>query len=108
MSVRQTNLGRALLWGALTTGLYGFLFQYADDFKHLAHTTIDACVIQESAGATYYSKSTPERCAAENGAFVKGTWWFVFAPIALALALSYTHGIFTGLFWDVVGLRAKK
>jgi hypothetical protein len=32
----------------------------------------------------------------------------VFGPIALAFALSYTHGIFTGLFWDVVGLKAKK
>jgi hypothetical protein len=108
MSVHQSNLGKALIWGVLTAGLYGFLFKYADIFKELAHTTIDACVIQETAGNAYYSKSTPERCAAENGTYVKGTWWFVFAPIALALALSYTHGIFTGLFWDVVGLRAKK
>jgi hypothetical protein len=47
-------------------------------------------------------------CAAKGGHFVHGTWWFVFIPIALAFALSYTHGIFTGLFWDVVGLKAKK
>lgn len=108
MKVGRTNLGRALMWGVLTAGLYGFLFQYADDFKHLAHTTIDTCVIQESTGAAYYSKSTPDLCATENGVFIKGTWWFVFAPIALALALSYTHGLFTGLFWDVAGLNAKK
>ena len=30
------------------------------------------------------------------------------AAIALAFALSYTHGLFTGLFWDLVGLKAKK
>ena len=108
MKMSRSSLGRALMWGALTAGLYGFLFLYADDFRHLAHTTTDACVIQESTGATYYSKSTPELCAAKNGDFVKGTWWFVFAPIALALALSFTHGIFTGLFWDVVGLKARK
>src|SRR5512139_925346 len=108
MKVSRSSLGRALMWGVLTAGLYGFLFLYADVFKHLAHTTTDACVVQESTGTGYYSKSTPDLCAAKNGDFVKGTWWFVFAPIALALALSFTHGIFTGLFWDVVGLKAKK
>lgn len=58
--------------------------------------------------ALNYNKATPELCAAANGSFVEGTWWYVFAPIALAFALSYTRGLFTGLFWNVIGLKAKK
>jgi hypothetical protein len=108
MAASQTTLGKALVWGAITAGLYWFLFQYSGGFEKLAHTTLDACLVQEGAGTTYYNKATAELCAAENGAFIEGTWWYVFAPIALAFALSYTHGIFTGLFWDVIGLKAKK
>ena len=108
MAARQAVLGKALFWGVITAGLYWFLFQYSGVFERLAHTTLDACAIQEAAGTAYYNKATPELCAAENGAFIEGQWWFVFAPIALAFALSYTHGLFTGLFWDVIGLKAKK
>lgn len=108
MAVSQAALGKALIWGVVTAGLYWFLFQYSGGFEKLAHTTLDACLVQENGGTTYYNKVTPELCAAQNGSFIEGTWWYVFAPIALAFALSYTHGIFTGLFWDVVGLKAKK
>jgi len=104
----QATLGKALFWGAITAGLYWFLFQYSGVFESLAHTTQDACRVQEGMDATYFNKATPELCAEQNGFFIGGTWWYVFAPIALAFALSYTHGIFTGLFWDVVGLKAKK
>jgi hypothetical protein len=58
-------------------------------------------------GGMYYNDATAELCAAQGGTFIEGTWWYVFAPIALAFALSYTHGTFTSLFWDVVGLKAK-
>lgn len=108
MAVSQATLGKALFWGAITAGLYWFLFHYSGGFENLAHTTQNACLVQDGASSTYYNKATPELCAAQNGAFIEGTWWYVFAPIALAFALSYTHGIFTGLFWDVVGLKAKK
>ncbi|MEW6118812.1 MAG: hypothetical protein AB1593_01840 [Pseudomonadota bacterium] len=108
MAVNQALLGKALLWGAVTAGLYWFLFQYAGDFVRLAHTTLDACVVQQGTETVYYNKATPELCTAENGSFIEGSWWYVLAPIALAFALSYTHGIFTGLFWDVIGLKAKK
>lgn len=108
MAVSRATLVKALVWGALTVGLYLFLFVYSGTFEHLAHTTLDACLVQEGAGATYYNKATSDLCAAQDGSFIEGTWWFVLAPIALAFALSYTHGIFTGLFWDVVGLKAKK
>ena len=108
MAVSQAALGKALIWGVVTAGLYWFLFQYSGGFEKLAHTTLDACLVQENGATTYYNNATPELCAAQSGTFIKGTWWYVFAPIALAFALSYTHGIFTGLFWDVVGLKAKK
>lgn len=108
MAASQANLGKALLWGVITAGLYWFLFQYSEVFEQLAHTTLDACVVQQGAETVYYNKVTPELCAADNGSFIAGKWWYVFAPIGLAFALSYTHGLFTGLFWDVIGLKAKK
>ncbi len=104
----KSKLAPALLWGSLTALLYLGLFHFADVFQQLAHTTLDACVVGDAAHPTYYSKSTPESCGAEGGNFVDGVWWYVFAPIALAFALSYTHGNFTGLFWEVLGLNAKK
>jgi len=108
MAINRAPLGKAMLWGVITAGLYWFLFQYADAFQRLAHTTLDACAIQQGSETVYYNKATAELCAAENGSFIEGNWLFVFAPIALAFALSYTHGLFSGLFWDVVGLKAKK
>lgn len=100
----KSKLGPALLWGSITVALYWLLFHYAGSFEVLAHTTLDACVV----GTDYYNKATPELCAAQNGTFIDGVWWYVFAPIALAFALSYTHGNFTGVFWDLFGLKAKK
>jgi hypothetical protein len=99
-----SKLMPALFWGGVTAALYWLLFHYAGTFEMLAHTTLDACVV----GTDYYNKATPELCAAAGGTFVEGVGWYVLAPIALAFALSFTHGNFTGLFWDVVGLKAKK
>ena len=36
-----------------------------------------------------------------------GGWTFLI-PVAVAFALSYTHGGFTGAFWDFLGIKAKK
>lgn len=108
MSSASSSLTKALLWGGATAILYGFLFHYSETFRFLARTTLDACAIQEGMSTVYYNQATPETCTAKGGEFIAGTWWYVFAPIALAFALSYTHGLFTGLFWDVVGLKAKK
>lgn len=108
MAASQSSLGKTLLWGGVTAALYWGLFIYADEFLRLAYTTLDACAVHGGMEAVYYNKATPELCAAKGGEFIKGTWWYVFAPIAMAFALSYTHGLFTGLFWDVVGLKAKK
>jgi len=96
------------MWGGATAILYGFLFHYSETFRLLARTTLDACAVQEGVSTVYYNQANPETCTAKGGEFISGTWWYVFAPIAMAFALSYTHGIFTGLFWDVVGLKAKK
>lgn len=108
MAASHTTWVKALGWGILTAGLYGFLFLYSETFERLAHTTLDTCLLHNNADTDYHHKVSHEQCAAEGGSFVEGTWWYVLAPIALAFALSYTHGIFTGLFWDVVGLKAKK
>ena len=37
----------------------------------------------------------------------RGGWWFVF-PVGVAFVFSIFHGTFTGLFWDVLGVQAKK
>jgi hypothetical protein len=33
---------------------------------------------------------------------------YAFIPLAVALVFSLVHGAFTGHFWDLLGLRAKK
>jgi len=108
MSTSQASLGKTLFWGGATALIYWVLFHYADEFLRLAHTTLNACAVQEGMNTVYFNKADPELCAAKGGNFIHGTWWFAFAPIAMAFALSYTHGIFTGLFWDMAGLKAKK
>lgn len=37
----------------------------------------------------------------------RGGWWFLF-PVTAAFAFSIFHGNFTSLFWDVLGVQAKK
>ncbi|MFN4148598.1 MAG: hypothetical protein ACK4E4_03510 [Rhodocyclaceae bacterium] len=32
--------------------------------------------------------------------------WLVLVPIAIAFAISFAHGAFTGLFWEAMGLKA--
>lgn len=36
-----------------------------------------------------------------------GGWTFVI-PISIAFIFSWAHGAFTGEFWDVLGVKAKK
>ncbi|MBF0140386.1 MAG: hypothetical protein HQL74_08910 [Magnetococcales bacterium] len=33
---------------------------------------------------------------------------YVVIPIGIALIFSFVHGAFTGRFWDLLGLKAKK
>ena len=37
----------------------------------------------------------------------QGGWWFVF-PVSVAFVFSIFHGAFTGLFWDVLGVKPKR
>lgn len=107
MSKNKTVLSKTLLWGAVTAALYWTLFQYAGEFMRLAHATLDACALQDSTQTLFLKGATPELCTAQRGQFIEGQSWYVLAPITMAFALSFTHGNFTSLFWDVIGLKAK-
>lgn len=37
----------------------------------------------------------------------RGGWWFLF-PVGVAFVFSIFHGNFTSLFWDVLGVQARK
>jgi hypothetical protein len=37
----------------------------------------------------------------------RGRWWFLF-PVTVAFVFSIFHGNFTSLFWEVLGVQAKK
>ncbi|MEI6415361.1 MAG: hypothetical protein WCP34_14025 [Pseudomonadota bacterium] len=37
----------------------------------------------------------------------KGHWMFI-VPVGIAFLFSSVHGVFTGLFWDTLGIQAKK
>lgn len=51
-----------------------------------------------------FSDLLPELASATR----RGEKLFALIPIVIALVFSFVHGAFTGRFWDVVGLRAKK
>lgn len=38
---------------------------------------------------------------------LEGAWGFL-VPIVIAFIFSFVHGAFTGGFWDMLGLKAKK
>ncbi|MBF0487363.1 MAG: hypothetical protein HQK98_04315 [Nitrospirae bacterium] len=42
-----------------------------------------------------------------NEVFAKGGY-FALLPIATAFLFSFVHGNFTGNFWDIIGISAKK
>lgn len=105
MAAQQFSPGRLIFWGAVTAALYWVLYHYAEEFIRLAHVTVNACAVQEGGQTTYFTKATPDLCAAKGGEYVPGNWLFVLVPIIAAFAISYTHGLFTGLFWDAVGLK---
>lgn len=98
--------GRTILWGAVTGILYTLLFSFTGEILHLAHTTPDACLVPNGAGLTYLHNITPDLCTGKGGTFSEGHWYHALVPILIAFAISYTHGAFTGLFWDSMGLKA--
>jgi hypothetical protein len=37
----------------------------------------------------------------------RGSWYFI-TPVLIAFVFSYFHGAFTGHFWDILGIKARK
>jgi hypothetical protein len=64
--------------GAVSIGLYLLLYLFADTLPELAAATR------------------------------RGEKIYALVPITIALVFSFVHGAFTGHFWDLLGLRAKK
>ncbi len=71
-------LAYTLLLGAASAGLYLLLYLFSDHLPGLA-------------------------AAAREGEKL-----YALVPILIALVFSFVHGAFTGHFWDLLGLRAKK
>ena len=67
-----------LILGAASAGLYFLLFLFSDRLSELAAAT--------RAGEKIYA----------------------LVPLVVAMVFSFVHGAFTGHFWDLLGLRAKK
>lgn len=80
-SQRPTG-GRALaitlILGAASAGLYVLLYLYSDTLVELAAATR------------------------------QGEKLYALVPVGVALVFSFVHGAFTGRFWELLGLQAKK
>jgi hypothetical protein len=96
---------KTIFWGIVTTLLYTMLFSYSDAILHMAHTTPESCVVLEKGQHIYYHKVDIAACTAMGGHVEAPQYWHVLIPILIAFAISLTHGAFTGLFWDVMGLK---
>lgn len=105
MERNQVHWGKAMFWGTLTAALYALIFANAELLLHMAQTTPSACVVGQGSSAIYFHKAGLEACAAQGGHLVPGHGWHVLLPIMLAFAISYVHGAFTGLFWELMGLK---
>ncbi|HEM46733.1 MAG TPA: hypothetical protein ENO23_06780 [Alphaproteobacteria bacterium] len=71
-------LAVTLVLGAASAGLYLLLYLFADTLPALA------------------------------AAARQGDKLYAVIPIVIAIVFSLVHGAFTGRFWDLLGLRAKK
>lgn len=75
----QSRAGKiTLILGVASATLYGLLFLFSDTLTELAARTRD------------------------------GHKLYALVPIAVAMVFSFVHGAFTGRFWDLIGLRAKR
>lgn len=108
MNPKTRNLIKMLLWGTASIGCYAVLLTYSEGLTYLAHTTTNSCMVGSGADATYYHKITPELCTEKGGIFLRSRKLNVLIPIAIVFLLSLVHGAFTGLFWDVAGLKAAR
>jgi hypothetical protein len=108
MDLHNGHWGKTVFWGIATAVLYALMFSNSEVLLHLAHTTPDACIVGHGVDALYFHKTGADACAAKGGHVEPGTWWHVLVPILLAFAISFVHGAFTGLFWDLMGLKPAR
>jgi hypothetical protein len=71
----------------------------------MTHTTPESCVVIQQQQTLYFHKANAAECAARGGHIEPGQPWHALIPILIAFALSFAHGAFTGLFWEVMGLK---
>lgn len=76
--ISSRALAVTLVLGAASAGLYLLLYLFSDQL--------------------------PELAAASR----RGEKLYALVPLAIAMVFSLVHGAFTGHFWDLLGLRAKK
>lgn len=108
MHLNRVRWGKTIFWGSVSALLYAGMFIYSDAILHFAHTTPDACIVGHGAKAVYFHKPDAASCADKGGIMEKGHWLQVFVPILIAFSISLAHGVFTGLFWDIMGLKPAK
>ena len=76
--ISSRALAVTLALGAASAGLYLLLFLFSDHLPDLAARAR------------------------------QGEKLYALVPLAIAMVFSLVHGAFTGYFWDLLGLRAKK
>jgi len=108
MGLKKADLFTLLVWGVVTASCYAGLFIYAEDLVNLAQTTTSSCRVGSGAEAEYFHRPTPELCADAGGTLLESSKLNVLVPIAIAFLISYIHGTFTSLFWEIVGFKAAK
>jgi len=57
-------------------------------------------------GALYLSLYLYEREI--MAAFTRTDGWFPVLPVLAAFVFSFAHGAFTGYFWEVLGIKARR
>ena len=77
-TIRPRALLATLILGVASAGLYLLLFLFSDQLTDLAALTR------------------------------QGDKIYALVPLVVAMVFSLVHGAFTGQFWDLLGLRAKK
>ena len=108
MNVSGPLLAKLIFWGCVVFLLYGALFAFSGQIEFLALTTPNTCIVASNDSTRSLYRIDAQRCMEINGYWQAGHWWQVVIPVVIAFAISLAHGIFTGLFWDVMGLKPAK
>jgi hypothetical protein len=79
------------------------------EHTHAPREVFATLVLGGASASLYYllflfSDTLPELAAATR----QGSALYALVPLVIALVFSFVHGAFTGHFWDLLGLKAKK